>query len=211
MPETAKKQQKRNGFRVNEHIVYPTHGVGRIVDISTEEIVGTRLDFFVIRFDSEKMTLRIPVNKASSVGMRKVSDRKTVSQIYETVRGKARVKRAMWSRRAHEYEAKTNSGDVLTVAEVVRDLFRADRQSEQSFSERQLYEAALERVARELAVAENVSVTEAVSRLETAMTDSPLRAPKSRKSSTSKVLAADETQIMPVDEAAAAKKEKRAA
>ncbi len=138
-------------FRPNDFVVYPAHGVGQIVSIEEREIAGMQLELFVISFEKDKMTLRVPTHKASQVGMRSLSSLDIVSKALATLKGKARVKRAMWSRRAQEYEQKINSGDLLSIAEVVRDLHRADDQREQSYSERQLYEAALERLTREVA------------------------------------------------------------
>jgi CarD family transcriptional regulator len=138
-------------FRPNDFVVYPAHGVGKIVSIEQREIAGMQLELFVISFEKDKMTLRVPTDKATQVGMRSLSSPDIVSKALATLKGKARVKRAMWSRRAQEYEQKINSGDLLAIAEVVRDLHRADDQREQSYSERQLYEAALERLTREVA------------------------------------------------------------
>ncbi|MCC5971094.1 MAG: CarD family transcriptional regulator [Pararhodobacter sp.] len=138
-------------FRPNDFVVYPAHGVGKIVSIEEREIAGMQLELFVISFEKDKMTLRVPTDKATQVGMRSLSSPDIVSKALATLRGKARVKRAMWSRRAQEYEQKINSGDLLAIAEVVRDLHRTDDQREQSYSERQLYEAALERLTREVA------------------------------------------------------------
>jgi CarD family transcriptional regulator len=138
-------------FRPNDFVVYPAHGVGQIVSIEEREIAGMQLELFVISFEKDKMTLRVPTDKATQVGMRSLSSPDIVSKALATLKGKARVKRAMWSRRAQEYEQKINSGDLLAIAEVVRDLHRADDQREQSYSERQLYEAALERLTREVA------------------------------------------------------------
>ncbi|WP_333830228.1 CarD family transcriptional regulator [Pararhodobacter sp.] len=138
-------------FRPNDFVVYPAHGVGKIVSIEEREIAGMQLELFVISFEKDKMTLRVPTDKATQVGMRSLSSPDIVSKALATLRGKARVKRAMWSRRAQEYEQKINSGDLLSIAEVVRDLHRTDDQREQSYSERQLYEAALERLTREVA------------------------------------------------------------
>ena len=143
-------------FRPNDFVVYPAHGVGRIVSIEEREIAGMQLELFVISFEKDKMTLRVPTDKASQVGMRSLSSPDLVTKALTVLRGKARVKRAMWSRRAQEYEQKINSGDLLAIAEVVRDLHRADDQREQSYSERQLYEAALERLTREVAAVTGV-------------------------------------------------------
>jgi CarD family transcriptional regulator len=145
------KSRKSQEFSPNEHVVYPAHGVGQIVSIEEQEIAGLKLELFVISFEKDKMTLRVPTAKAAEVGMRSLSSPDVVSKAMDTLKGKARVKRAMWSRRAQEYEQKINSGDLIAIAEVVRDLHRADDQREQSYSERQLYEAALERLTRELA------------------------------------------------------------
>ena len=142
---------KKMEFRPNDFVVYPAHGVGKIVTIEEQDIAGLTLELFVISFEKDKMTLRVPTNKAAHVGMRTLSSPDTVTRAMTTLKGKARVKKAMWSRRAQEYEQKINSGDLIAIAEVVRDLHRADDQREQSYSERQLYEAALERLTREIA------------------------------------------------------------
>ena len=154
------------GFRVNEHIVYPAHGVGLIVEISEQEIAGMSLELFVINFEKEKMVLRVPIDKAEQTGMRKLADNKVMDGAIRTLKGRARIKRTMWSRRAQEYEAKINSGDLIAIAEVVRDLFRNENQPEQSYSERQLYEAALERMAREVATVEKTTEDAAIVKLE---------------------------------------------
>ena len=143
---------KKMEFRPNDYVVYPAHGVGQIVSIEEQEIAVHNLELFVISFAKDKMTLRVPTNKAAHVGMRTLSSPDVVSQAMTTLKGKARVKKAMWSRRAQEYEQKIHSGDLVAIAEVVRDLHRANDQREQSYSERQLYEAALERLTREVAV-----------------------------------------------------------
>ncbi len=145
------KANKSGDFRPNDFVVYPAHGVGRIIKIEEQEVAGLTLELFVISFEKDKMTLRVPTNKATEVGMRSLSSPDVVSRAMDTLKGKARVKRAMWSRRAQEYEQKINSGDLISIAEVVRDLHRTDDQREQSYSERQLYEAALERLTREVA------------------------------------------------------------
>ena len=147
---------KKNEFRPDDFVVYPAHGVGRIVSIDEQEVAGIRLEMFVISFEKDKMTLRVPTHKATEVGMRSLSTPDVVTKALDTLKGKARVKRAMWSRRAQEYEQKINSGDLMSIAEVVRDLHRTDDQREQSYSERQLYEAALERLTREVAAVSGV-------------------------------------------------------
>ena len=147
---------KALSFDVGDYVVYPKHGVGKVTEIQNTEIAGTSLDLYVLRFEKERMTLRVPVGKADAVGMRKLSSDKTMKDALETLKGKPKVKRTMWSRRAQEYEAKINSGDLTSIAEVTRDLFRADDQPEQSYSERQIFEAASSRLARELAAMEQV-------------------------------------------------------
>ena len=142
---------KKKDFQPNDFVVYPAHGVGKIVSIESQEVAGFELELFVIAFEKDKMTLRVPTHKATDVGMRSLSSPDVVSKAMTTLKGKAKVKRAMWSRRAQEYEQKINSGDLIAIAEVVRDLHRTDDQREQSYSERQLYEAALERLTREIA------------------------------------------------------------
>jgi CarD family transcriptional regulator len=174
----AKKAAPKSEFKTGEHIVYPAHGVGRIMGIETQEVAGIKLDLFVISFIKDKMTLRVPVAKATAVGMRKLADSPTVKRALETVRGRARIKRTMWSRRAQEYEAKINSGDLISIAEVVRDLYRSESQPEQSYSERQLYEAALDRMSREISSVSRISETEAVRQIEQNLAKSPRRGAK---------------------------------
>ncbi|GGX56057.1 CarD family transcriptional regulator [Tateyamaria omphalii] len=144
-------KSKKLDFRPNEYVVYPAHGVGQITSVEKQEVAGIELELFVISFEKDKMTLRVPTHKATDIGMRALSSPDVISQAMKTLKGKAKVKRAMWSRRAQEYEQKINSGDLIAIAEVVRDLHRTDDQREQSYSERQLYEAALERLTREVA------------------------------------------------------------
>ncbi|MFD2676410.1 CarD family transcriptional regulator [Camelimonas lactis] len=175
---TAKKTANKLGFKTGEAIVYPSHGVGHILAIEEQEVAGFKLELFVISFDKDKMTLRVPTSKAASVGMRKLADGEVVSKALVTLTGRARVKRTMWSRRAQEYEAKINSGDLVSIAEVVRDLHRSDAQPEQSYSERQLYEAALERVISELAAVNRITDTEGRKLVEEALAKSPRGAGK---------------------------------
>ena len=144
-------KSRTNEFSPNDYVVYPAHGVGQIMSIEKQEVAGFELELFVISFEKDKMTLRVPTHKAEEVGMRSLSSPDVVAHAMKTLKGKAKVKKAMWSRRAQEYEQKINSGDLIAIAEVVRDLHRADDQREQSYSERQLYEAALERLTREIA------------------------------------------------------------
>ena len=156
---------KALSFVVGDYVVYPKHGVGRVVELQSQEIAGAKLELYVLRFEKERMTLRVPTNKAEAVGMRKLSSSVTMGEALTTLKGKPKVKRTMWSRRAQEYEAKINSGDLISIAEVVRDLHRADSQPEQSYSERQLYESALDRMAREVAAANRIDKDAAVALL----------------------------------------------
>lgn len=160
---------KKTEFRPDDFVVYPTHGVGRIVSIEEQEVAGLRLEMFVISFEKDKMTLRVPTSRASEIGMRGLSTPDLVEQALATLKGKARVKRAMWSRRAQEYEQKINSGDLMSIAEVVRDLHRSDDQREQSYSERQLYEAALDRLTREVAAVGGMDEAGAQKKVETVL------------------------------------------
>jgi len=160
----AKTSQPK--YAVGDYIVYPKHGVGRITELESQEIAGLKLELYVIRFEKERMTLRVPMNKAAISGMRRLSSDATLKEAFSTLKGKARIKRTMWSRRAQEYEAKINSGDLVSIAEVVRDLHRGSDQPEQSYSERQIYESALGRLARELAAVEDIDETAAMDKLE---------------------------------------------
>ena len=158
---------KANAFDVGDYVVYPKHGVGRVIELLEQEIAGMRLELYVLRFEKERMTLRVPVNKVESIGMRKLSSDKTLREALDTLTGKPKVKRTMWSRRAQEYEAKINSGDLVSIAEVTRDLFRADDQPEQSYSERQIFEAAASRLARELGAMEQTDEKTALEKIHT--------------------------------------------
>jgi CarD family transcriptional regulator len=173
--EPKKVLTQRQGFKTNEFVVYPAHGVGQILAIEEQEIAGAKLELFVINFIKDKMTLRVPTAKVANVGMRKLSEPALVKRALETLKGRARIKRTMWSRRAQEYEAKINSGDIVAIAEVVRDLYRSESQPEQSYSERQLYEAALDRLSREIAVVQHMTETEAVKEIEGQLAKSPRR------------------------------------
>lgn len=152
-------------FNSGDYVVYPTHGVGKVSDISKQNIAGTELELLVVNFDKDKMTLRIPMAKVEHVGLRKISEASTINDALATLKGKAKIKKIMWSRRAQEYENKINSGNPIAVAEVVRDLYRNENIAEQSYSERQIYEQALERLASEVAVFDNISIEEANKKL----------------------------------------------
>ncbi|MGI9482381.1 MAG: CarD family transcriptional regulator [Hyphomicrobiales bacterium] len=174
----SKKTNAKQKFKSNEYIVYPAHGVGRVVEVEKQEIAGTTLELYVIDFEKDKMKLRVPLAKVESVGMRKLSDIDLIEKSLKVLKGRARVKRTMWSRRAQEYEAKINSGDLISIAEVVRDLYRSDRQPEQSYSERQLYEQALDRMAREIAAVRKTDDAAAVAEVEAVLDKSALKAEK---------------------------------
>ena len=174
----AKPTNQRHGFRTGEYIVYPAHGVGQIVAIDEQVVAGFKLELFVVNFAKDKMTLKVPVPKVMSVGMRKLAEPDVVKKCLDTLTGRARIKRTMWSRRAQEYEAKINSGDLVSVTEVVRDLYRSDAQPEQSYSERQLYEAAIDRIARELAAVNKLTDQEALKLIEGQLQKGPKRGVK---------------------------------
>ena len=159
-------KQEELQIGTGDYVVYPTHGVGKVIAVETEEIAGHKLDLYVISFDKDRMTLRVPVSKAPTSGLRKLSTRKIMEEAMTTLKGRARVKRTMWSRRAQEYEAKINSGNPVSIAEVVRDLHRNVGQPDQSFSERQIYEAARDRLAAELAAVDKTDVEKATEKLE---------------------------------------------
>ncbi|HXZ14907.1 MAG TPA: CarD family transcriptional regulator [Roseiarcus sp.] len=164
--KNAKPTSHRQGFKLNEFVVYPAHGVGQIVAVEEQEVAGFKLELFVISFAKDKMTLRVPTSKVSGVGMRKISDPDTAKRSLDILSGRARIKRTMWSRRAQEYETKINSGDIAAIAEVVRDLYRSEAQPEQSYSERQLYEAALDRMVREIAAVHKSNEIDALKAIE---------------------------------------------
>ena len=166
----AKNKTKKLGFKKQDFVVYPAHGVGRVVEIEEQEIAGIKLELYVIDFEKEKMRLRVPTAKAAGVGMRKLSSKAEIELGLKVLEGRPRIKRTMWSRRAQEYEAKINSGDLTQVCEVVRDLFRGGDQPEQSYSERQLYEAALDRMSREVAVVKKLDDKQAIEEAESILT-----------------------------------------
>ena len=170
---TSKKTiSKKEEFLPEQYVVYPSHGIGQILEIEKKEIAGQMLTMYVIEFEKEKMTLRVPLEKTKEIGVRKVSTKNQLKEIFEILTGKAKIRRTMWSRRAQEYEAKINSGDIKLLTEVVRDLFRSDSQPEQSYSERQLYEAARERLSREVAVIEKTDEQKAIEKIETILNNS---------------------------------------
>jgi CarD family transcriptional regulator len=165
-PVAAAAAPKKPSFKIGELVVYPAHGVGRITNVEEQEIAGIKLELYIVDFEKEKLRLKVPTNRAEQKGMRHLADRSLIEQAMKLIRGRARIKRTMWSRRAQEYDAKINSGDMLSVAEVIRDLYRSDRQPEQSYSERQLFEQALGRFARELAAVRKVDEDQCIKELE---------------------------------------------
>ena len=160
-----KKISVLNPFASGEYVVYPAHGVGKVSDITKQTVAGSELELIVVNFAKDKMTLRIPMAKAETTGLRKISGADTMNEALTTLKGKAKVKKVMWSRRAQEYENKINSGNPVAIAEVVRDLHRNENLAEQSYSERQIYEQALDRLANEYAVFENILPADATQKL----------------------------------------------
>jgi CarD family transcriptional regulator len=165
-PKAAVPKNEKLEFAVNDFVVYPTHGVGQVTGVENYEIAGENLRLFVISFERERMTLKVPITKVKESGLRKLSSRKVIDNALKTLKGRVRIKRTMWSRRAQEYDAKINSGDAVAIAEVVRDLHRGADQPDQSYSERQMYQAALERLSRELGAVEKTEPEEAVEKIE---------------------------------------------
>ena len=180
------KKKTYSKFKVGQHVVYPAHGVGHVTGIEQEVIAGFDIEVYVVAFEQDKMTLRVPTAKAGTSGMRPLSNENILKDSFTTLKGRARIKRTMWSRRAQEYEAKINSGDMILVSEVVRDLHRGETQPEQSYSERQLYECALDRLVREVAaikkVDHGVSLDEILETLTRARTRQAAKAAKAAES-----------------------------
>ena len=174
----SEKTTEQQGFKIGELIVYPAHGVGQIMSIDEQEIAGAELELFVINFPKHKMTLRIPTDKIVSVGMRKLSEGPRVKRALEALKGRARSSRTMWSRRVQEYEAKINSGDIVSIAEVVRDLYRSESHAQQTYSDGQFYNAALDRLSCEIAAVQSRTETEAVKEIEAALAKGSRRGPK---------------------------------
>ena len=166
MPQAAKKKSAKRRYKIKDLVVYPSHGVGKIIGIEEQEIGGSNLELYVVSFEKERMLLRVPLDKADGAGMRGLSTKDEMGTVVTTLKGRAKVKRTMWSRRAQDYQEKLNSGDPVRIAEVLRDLHRAADQPEQSYSERQLYEAALDRLAREFAAVEKIDQDTAEERIE---------------------------------------------
>jgi len=167
---TKKSANDNKTFKKSDFVVYPAHGVGRVVGVEKESVAGFDIEVYVVTFEQDKMTLRVPTAKASAQGMRALASDDVLADAIKTLKGKPKVKRTMWSRRAQEYEAKINSGDLISIAEVVRDLHRQEDQPEPSYSERQLYESALDRMVREVAAVEKVDREKALEMLTDTLT-----------------------------------------
>lgn len=176
-PVVGTPAAKKLVFKVGELVVYPAHGVGRISQIEEQEIAGAKLELYIVDFEKEKLRLKVPTGRAEQKGMRRLSDKAQIEGALKTLKGRARIKRTMWSRRAQEYDAKINSGDIMAVAEVVRDLYRSERQPEQSYSERQLFEQALDRMAREIAAVKKIDDDQAIKELEDYLSKNAKRTP----------------------------------
>ena len=157
---------KKVDFSVGETVVYPKHGVGEITQIETLEIANIKTKFYVVKMEQSKLTIRVPLDKQNEVGLRKVSNKKIINEVYDVLKLKPKIRRIMWSRRAQEYDAKIFSGDPIKIAEVVRDLFRKNTQAEQSYSERQMFQVAIERLARELAAVEKTDYFQSTEKIE---------------------------------------------
>ncbi len=160
------KKNKINDFKIGEVVVYPKHGVGEIEKIETMEISSIKTKFYVVKMEQSKLVIRVPLDKQKEVGLRKISSKKIIDEVFSTLKLKPKIRRIMWSRRAQEYEAKIFSGDPIKISEVVRDLFRKNSQSEQSYSERQMFQVAIERLAREVAAVEKTDYFQSTEKIE---------------------------------------------
>ena len=161
------KAKQNLNFKIGEIVVYPKHGVGEIVNIESMEISNIKTNFYVVKMEQAKLTIRVPLEKQDEVGLRKISTKKIIDAIYEILKLKPKIRRIMWSRRAQEYDPKIFSGDPIKISEVVRDLFRKNSQPEQSYSERQMFQIALERLAREVAAVEKTDYFQSTEKIET--------------------------------------------
>ena len=159
-------KSKKNEFKLGETVVYPKHGVGEIKTIETMEIASIKTTFYVVKMEQSKLTIRVPLDKQEEVGLRKISSKKIIEEVFEILKLKPKIRRIMWSRRAQEYDAKIFSGDPLKISEVVRDLFRKNTQAEQSYSERQMFQVAIERLAREVAAVEKTDYFQSTEKIE---------------------------------------------
>ena len=160
------KTKKNSDFKTGEIVVYPKHGVGEIEKIESMEISSIKTKFYVVKMEQSKLIIRVPLDKKDEVGLRKISSKKIIEEVYSTLKLKPKIRRIMWSRRAQEYETKIFSGDPVRIAEVVRDLFRKSSQAEQSYSERQMFQVAIERLAREVAAVEKTDYFQSTEKIE---------------------------------------------
>ncbi|MCX7343757.1 MAG: CarD family transcriptional regulator [Proteobacteria bacterium] len=156
-------------FKVGEHVVYPAHGVGKLIGCESHNIAGTQLELLVINFDKDKMVLRLPKEKAENAGLRPLSSKTEMDDALKMLSVRTKPRRVMWSRRAQEYETKINSGMPGAIAEVIRDLYRRSNDNEQSYSERQIYQAAVERFVRELSAVEDLDEKDAIEKMEVSL------------------------------------------
>ena len=159
--------KKNSEFKIGEIVVYPKHGVGEIMKIESMEVSSIKTKFYVVKMEQAKLTIRVPLEKQEEVGLRKISTKKIIEQVFEVLKLKPKIRRIMWSRRAQEYDSKIFSGDPIRIAEVVRDLFRKNSQAEQSYSERQMFQVAIERLAREVAAVEKTDYFQSTEKIET--------------------------------------------
>ena len=164
------KAKKNSDFKIGEVVVYPKHGVGEVTKIENMEVANIKTNFYVVKMEQSKLIIRVPIEKKDEVGLRKISSKKTIEVVYSTLKLKPKIRRIMWSRRAQEYEAKIFSGEPVKIAEVVRDLFRKNSQSEQSYSERQMFQVAIERLAREVAAVEKTDYFQSTEKIEQILT-----------------------------------------
>ena len=159
-------KKKNKLFKIGETVVYPKHGVGEIVKIESMEVAGIKTKFYVVKMEQARLTIRVPLEKKNFVGLRKISSKRIIDNIFNVLKLKPKIRRIMWSRRAQEYDSKIYSGDPIKIAEVIRDLFRKNSQPEQSYSERQMFQIALERLAREVAAVEKTDYFQATEKIE---------------------------------------------
>ena len=160
------KAKKNSDFKIGETVVYPKHGVGEIIDIENMEIASIKTKFYVVKMEQAKLTFRVPLDKQNEVGLRRISSKKIIDEVFNVLKLKPKIRRIMWSRRAQEYDIKIHSGDPIKIGEVIRDLFRKNNQTEQSYSERQMFQIALERLAREVAAIEKTDYFNATEKIE---------------------------------------------
>tara|TARA_B100001142_G_C14239199_1_gene618639 strand:- start:486 stop:983 length:498 start_codon:yes stop_codon:yes gene_type:complete len=163
--------KKNLKFKIGEIVVYPKHGVGEIINTENMEIANIKTNFYVVKMEQSKLTIRVPLDKQEEVGLRKISTKKIIEDVFSVLRLKPKIRRIMWSRRAQEYDMKIFSGDPLKIGEVVRDLFRKNSQPEQSYSERQMFQVALERLAREVAAVEKTDYFQATEKIENTLSN----------------------------------------